>query len=106
MQNSIYKAKLMELYIQIYNQNQNLNTNNINNSINLYNNVDKTLTDISNPFPNLKIISKLIESEDDTNLSTQRNSFNIDSLKIISNESFEVKSSYENINKLNYYKYI
>ena len=100
MQNLKYKNNLILLYTQFYNQIQNLNTNKINVTQNLYNIVQKNFIEFSKPSSN-KLLTKLIESEDDSNLSTQRNAqFNIESLKEISNESFEIKSSYENLNKL------
>ena len=101
MQNLKYKNNLILLYTQFYNQIQNLNTNKINATQNLYNIIQKNFIEFSKPSSNKKLLSKLIESEDDSNLSTQRNSqFNIESLKEVSNESFEIKSSYENLNKL------
>ena len=99
-QNQKYKNNLIDIFSQ-FNQPQNLNTKMVNNLTNLYNTIYEKILDISFSISNNKIFSQFIESEDDSNLSTQKNShFNMELLKKVSNESFEIKSSYENLNSL------
>ena len=108
LQKQKYKKSLNEICSQINNQNQNQNliTNQNDCPANLYNTViynnQKKLTNISCSTSNNLLFSQIIDSEEEkSNFSNQNNSkFNLQSLKKITSESFEIKSSYENINIL------
>ena len=98
-QNQKYKNNLIDIYAE-FNQSQKLNTKKYN-STNLYNIIHEKILDTSFPISNNRIFSQIIGSEEDSNLSTRRNSyFNSKSLKQVLNESFEIKSSYGNLNML------
>jgi hypothetical protein len=87
-----YISSLNELYSLINKQNSNNNQD-----ILIY--IQEKINEITS---NNVIFSKiLVSEEEETNISTQRNTqFDTKMLKKISSESFEIKSSYENINKI------
>ena len=95
-----YKNDLIELYTQFVNQNKNIDNNKINISNNLYDFIHNKI--ILNQTSNNKELSELIENEEDTLNSTTKkySQFDLEYLKKVSNESFEIKSSYININNL------
>ena len=94
LQKKIYINSLNEFYSQIINQDLNINDYN-----NIFFNIQKQLNEVSSK--NI-MFSKIIDSEEEkSNISTHRNTqFDTNTLKKIKSESFEIKSSYENINKL------
>ena len=101
LQKKIYQNNLIKLYTQIYNNNQLLNRNQNEISINLYNNINNQLFNISYPKSSTSTISKIITSEeDDSNLIIKPSDSNLKILKPVLSESFEIKSSYQNFNAL------
>ena len=98
LQNIKYKNDLIELYTKFFNQNKNLNSNIINISNNLYDFIHKKVISSENKI----LLSEIFENEEDTLYSsTHRNSqFDKDYLKKETCESFEINSSYTNINDI------
>ena len=94
LQKQQYIKILNELYSQINNQNSKKN-----NYYNIFYNIHKKLDETHYIISNSEILSILIDSEEEKiNLSTKKRiQFDSESLKKISSESFEIKSSYENI---------
>ena len=106
LQKEKYKNNLIALYSQINNPNINLIINKNNSPTNLYysqlNNIPRNIIDISYSQSNNLIFSQIINSEEEkSNISIKSSSkFNTQTLKKISSDSFEIKSSYNNINIL------
>jgi hypothetical protein len=100
LQKQQYRNSLNELYLQIDKIN-NQKSNNINYA-NILENIRKKIKETSHSISNSVILSKIMDSEEEEKNLSVKNiiKFDIKKLKQISSESFEIKSSYDNINKI------